>query len=121
MVRPSKGALQCVKAFRSFLCLCALSTALSVAAAEHRIDHISILDRDTVLIHFDTQPNREYVLQSVNRLSCVPNTAGCNSHGIPTNWVTVFTAPAYPDMQHYVIPDERNAVRRFYRLRVRTP
>ena len=103
------------------LWLCFFFTGLSIYAAEHRIDYISILDRDTVLIHFNTAPNHEYVLQSINRLSCVPNSAGCNSRGIPTNWVTVFGAPPLPQMEHYIIPDSRSAQRRYYRLRIRTP
>ena len=118
MVRHFKGALRLVAAFKW---IALIGAVFPIAAAEHRIDYISILDRDTVLIHFYTQPNREYVLQSINRLSCVPGTAGCNARGIPTNWATVFTAPPLPTMEHYVIPDSRSAQRRFYRLRVRTP
>ena len=112
------GALQLAAVISFLLCLWSVFPS---AGAEHRIDYISILDRDTVLVHFDTQPNREYVLQSINRLSCVPNTAGCNARGVPTNWATVFTVPAQPDFNHYVIPDSRSAQRRYYRLRIRTP
>ena len=98
-----------------------LLAGTSSQAAEARIDSIEILSRDVIIVHVYVPAGAEYVVQSINRLSCTPGTAGCSSRGIPTNWTTLFSTPRLPYPEHYAVPDDREAQRRFYRLRVIHP
>ena len=103
------------------LFLTLVSSLISLgSAAEPRI-YLITLDGDDALIHFDTEPNRRYVLQSINRLHCGPGQNDCNRQGIATNWSNIYTAHALPFFNHYIVPDRRTTARRFYRLRVTTP
>src|SRR5688572_32853354 len=73
----------------SFLTLCLL--ALPIHAAVFKIDHIEFRKGVGFLIHFDTEPNWTYHLQSINRLNCVTN-VGCSRFGVQTNaWNTIET------------------------------
>ena len=94
------------------LCAGALGTAFAVSrAAEHRIDHIEILDNKYVTIHFDTVANRNYALQYRTTLT--------SSNGsLTTGWTNLFVAPATPFNNHYVVADFRTNRFRVYRLRV---
>lgn len=71
-------------------------------AAQPRIDHIERFGSDQVTIHFDTEANRSYLLQY--RLS------------FTNNWSTLFSAPAYPFSNHYVVTDTGTNKMRMYRL-----
>ncbi len=64
---------------------------------------------DGVLLHFDTVPFRRYELQATTNLSVVP------PDKIP--WVTLYTVPAVPFENHYIILDSRtNAAAKCYRI-----
>ncbi len=62
-----------------------------------------------VLLHFDTEPNRTYVLQYTDSLTLT-------STGVVARWSNLFTAPSFPFPNHYVIVDAGTAPQRFYRL-----
>lgn len=66
---------------------------------------------DGVLLHFDTLPFRRYELQATTNFSVA-------SPGmIP--WVTLYTVPAVPFENHYIILDSRtNAAAKCYRILV---
>ena len=86
--------------------------------AQPHIDRIETFQGKYVLIHFDTEANRTYILQSLNRLACT-NNQGCSKFNVPTNqWVNMYTGFAYPFVNHYVIQDERTTRQRYYRLKV---
>ena len=66
-----------------------------------------ITDTDTgkryATVHFDTDPNRTYNVQS--------------AAGFPaTNWTTIYTARSLPFANHYVVADEMTNTFRTYRL-----
>ena len=63
-----------------------------------------------VLVHFDTDPNRTYVLQYTDKL-------GTNGFEGST-WSNLYTAPLLPFPNHYIIPDWGTNKMRFYRLKV---
>lgn len=90
-----------------------LASVTNALPADHRIDHIEI-DNRYVNIHFDTLPNRTYVLQYRSSVSFT------NPPGSPTSgWSNLFVAPAQPFQNHYVISDVRtNNPQRYYRLRI---
>jgi hypothetical protein len=90
-----------------------LLLALTLAAAdEPRIYLITPFLDDQVLLHFDTEPNRTYVLQYTDS---APDAV----HGFKQAvWSNLFTVPAFPFAGHYGIVDTRQAVHRFYRLSV---
>lgn len=67
---------------------------------------IEPLDARRILVHFDTEPFRTYELQSTDSASFSNAT-----------WTTLFTVPALPFPNHYIIPDSSQASQRFYRLR----
>lgn len=67
---------------------------------------IEPLDARRILIHFDTEAFRTYELQSTDSASFSNAT-----------WTTLFTVPALPFPNHYIIPDSSQASQRFYRLR----
>lgn len=81
--------------------------------ADHRIHHIEI-DNRYVNIHFDTLPNRTYVLQYRSSVSFT------NAAGTPTTgWSNLFVVPSQPFQNHYVFSDIRtNRQQRYYRLRI---
>ena len=62
-----------------------------------------------VQIHFDTEPNRTYVVQYINRLPTNIST---------TNWSNLYTALSFPISTHQIIQDVRTTPVRFYRLKV---
>ena len=104
----------------SVLCACMLTFgAIQGKCGQPRIDHIEKFQGSYVLIHFDTEPNRTYVLQSLNRLACTNGQGHCSKFNVPTNlWVNIYTGFAYPFEMHYVIQDERTTRQRYYRLKV---
>lgn len=79
----------------------------SVRAEESRISLIEPFVNNQVLIHFDTEGNRTYILQYASLLSAT-------SHWV--NIATSLVGNPFPD--HYVIVDTRSAPQRFYRLSV---
>ena len=90
-----------------------LASIMSFLAADHHIDHIEI-DNRYVNIHFNTLPNRTYVLQYRRSVSFT------NAPGSPTTgWSNLTAVPALPFPNHYVISDVRtNQQQRYYRLRI---
>jgi hypothetical protein len=82
-----------------------LSSLAPVNSTQPEISYIQLFGTDQVLIHFDTDPNRTYLLQYTDSLPS-------------TNWINLYTGFAYPFSEHYVIPDTRTKPSRFYRLKV---
>ena len=108
--------------FRLLLLLGAAWMVVTLSAnAADRIDYISLTGRTSVVIHYTTRANRMYILQSINHLTCTPNTVGCNAQGYPTNWSNIHTGFALPFSVQYHILDDRAPARQFYRLRVSAP
>lgn|SRR3954465_9829728 len=107
-------------------CICALALLLLSGvcrawAAQPEISAITRFGNNQVLIHFDTDPNKTYYLQSINRLTCTTN-RGCSKFNVPTNqWSNIYTAFAFPFPNHYIITDTRTTRQRYYRLHVTTP
>lgn len=99
----------------TFLAVCFL--AFPVVAFE--IDHIEFRKGIGFLIHFDTEPNWTYHLQSINRLTCTTN-FGCSRSGVQTNaWLTIETFEASPFPGHFIYADQRAVPpsrQRYYRL-----
>jgi hypothetical protein len=85
-----------------------LSSQAPVNSTQPEISYIERFGSNQVLIHFDTDPNRTYILQYTSSL------AG-------SNWSNLYTGYNYPFSEHYVIPDTRTNGSRFYRLKVTTP
>lgn len=79
----------------------------SVWAGPPAISFIEPFLTNYVLIHFETEANRTYILQSANSLS------------VTSQWSNMFTGPALPFPDHYVVLDPRTNQQRFYRLSVR--
>jgi len=89
---------------RWLLVIC-VATPIVALSTEPVISYIQFFGANQVLIHFDTDPNRTYVLQYTDSLA-------------HTNWSNLYTGFAYPFGEHYVIPDYRTNASRFYRLKV---
>lgn len=72
-----------------------------------KIEFIELFQSNSVLIHFDTEPNATYSLEYNDSV---------NAGGQP--WSLLYVAPSLPFGNHYIIPDTRAKPRRFYRLRM---
>jgi hypothetical protein len=83
--------------------LIALMAQFTAQPADPQITKIERFGTNQVLIHFDTEPNRTYVLQYANSLSF-------------TNWSNKYTGFAFPFSEHYIVPDYRTNNSRVYRL-----
>ena len=96
----------------------------SGVAAEPRIDKIELFGTNQILLHFNTDANKKYELQYIDRLTCGPATMTtddpvCGGNAIDGGrWSNLFAVPAIPFANHYVIVDTRTNTHRFYRLRV---
>ena len=101
--------------------LVAFVTAAGVDALT-REPHIDLIDRlgtNLVTIHFDTEANRAYTVQYMDHLPCRTNGVLGATNSFPTGgWSNLFTIPAFPFNNHYVIVDSRTNQHRFYRLGV---
>ena len=91
------------------LCILLLSIGPIAEAAAPTISYIDTYPPNKVRIHFDTEPNRTYILQYANAWS--PKIAA-------TNWSNLYTALSYPISSHYIIQDVRTTAARVYRLKV---
>ena len=96
---------------RVMLFACAgIVVALAAAfAAEPHVEKIEFFGDQKVLIHFNTEPNRAYVLQYTTSL--IPTNGGATS-----TWSNLFSSPAEPFINHFIIVDWRTNAFRFYRL-----
>ena len=76
--------------------------------AQPRISYIQIPSHlpNYVLIHFDTEPNRDYILQYTQDFPPSPS----------STWSNLYVVPESPQTGHYIYPDPRTQSRRFYRL-----
>src|SRR5438876_11452644 len=74
------------------------------------IELIRPLSTNQVLLHFDTDANRTYILQYSDNI-------GTNGLASST-WSYLYTAPLLPTPNHYIVPDWRTNSVRFYRLKV---
>ena len=84
----------------------ALSLSFAAWAGTPEISLIEPFINQQVLIHFDTEADRTYILQYSSSLSAT------------SHWSNLFTAFAYPFANHYIVVDTRSAPQRFYRLAV---
>ena len=92
-----------VRAF--VVCSVVLLALVPSRGAAPRINYIDRWDTNKVRIHFDTEPNRTYILQYANSLAA-------------TNWSNLYTALSFPISSHYIIVDTRSTPTRIYRLKV---
>ena len=97
--------------WRAFALLClpcgaALTLCFGAWAGTPRIELIEPFVDNQVLIHFDTEPNRTYILQHTSSLTAT------------SHWSNLYTVFAFPFPNHYVVTDTRSAPQRFYRLAV---
>ena len=83
-----------------------LAPAVAVSAGTPVIDYIELLGTNQVLVHFDTEKNREYILQYSASLTAT------------SQWVGVFTVKSVPFANHFIYADNRLAPQRYYRLSV---
>jgi len=90
----------------TFPCVAALTLCFAAWAGTPRIELIEPFTGNQVLIHFDTEPDRTYILQYTSSLSAT------------SHWSNQFTGFALPFPGHYVVVDTRSAPQRFYRLSV---
>jgi len=93
------------------ICICALAL-FAFASARAGTPEIYLIERfltNQILLHFDTEPNRTYVLQYTDSFTLT-------STGVVAHWSNLFTAPSFPFPNHYVIVDTGTAPQRFYRL-----
>ena len=65
---------------------------------------------DHILVHFDTEANRAYELQTTTVLQCGTNLAACA-------WKTIYTVPRERFPNHYIVPHSSTNKTGFYRLR----
>jgi len=96
----------------------AILPALASSAAEPpRIDLIEWYPRypDEVSIHFETQANRAYTLQYLDRIATNAILTNTTTWG---TWSNLYIVDRVPFPQHFVIVDTTtNSRHRFYRLR----
>ena len=91
----------------------------SAISAEPQIYKIEPFGTNQVLVHFDTEPYRTYVLQSINVCPAGTNFGAGSSNGVPPQaWSNVYTGFAFPFPNHYIVADTRTSPQRFYRLSV---
>jgi hypothetical protein len=74
---------------------------------------ITLVERyltNQILLHFDADANRTYVLQYTDK-------AGTNGFASST-WSNLYTAPLEPFPEHYIVVAYRTNAMRFFRLKV---
>jgi hypothetical protein len=106
-----------------FIVLAAALLGFSGMAAEPAIYKIELFSTNQVLLHFDTDRNRKYELQYIDRLTFTTNAISAkqrllSSDALPAGWSNVFVVPPIPFPNHYIVVDFRTNAHRFYRLRV---
>jgi hypothetical protein len=99
--------MRCPKVLLLFACAM-LATLSSTHSAEPHIEKIERFgtNRNQVLIHFGTEKERRYELQSTATLRP------------PAVWSTIYTVPREPFPNHHIYWDAFTSSTRFYRLRV---
>lgn len=85
----------------------ALALTFQARCEQPRIEYIEPFLTNRVLIHFDTEANRTYILQYTSSLN------------VTSRWSNMFTGFAFPFPNHYIIVDTNAVPRRFYRLSVK--
>ena len=91
--------------------ICALGL-FAISRARAGSPEIYLIERfltNQILIHFNTEANRTYVLQYADSFTLT-------STGVVAHWSNLFTAPSFPFPNHFVIVDSGTAPQRFYRL-----
>jgi hypothetical protein len=105
-VRPGWCKARVAFGLLSLVGVAALALSFNAWAGKPSISLIEPYVNNQVLVHFDTEANRTYILQYTGSLS-------------PTShWSNLFTGLALPFPDHYVVVDTRAAPQRFYRLSV---
>ena len=87
-------------------------SAVSFAAAP-RFTGIELLSPKLLVLHFDTEPNRTYIVQVASPTSTAWGTA---TNAGSVLWKDFFVAPAFPFVNHYVVADSPTNAQRMYRL-----
>src|SRR5688500_3341904 len=93
------------------LCVALVSAAQFLSAAAPEIYMITAFGTNHVLVHFDTEANRTYELQTAAALNCGTNLTACT-------WKTIYTVPRERFPNHYIVPHDATNKTGFYRLRV---
>lgn len=104
--RPGYRKARVAFGLLSLLGMAALAFTFNLWAGQPRIFLIEPYVNNQVLVHFDTEANRTYILQFSSSLSAT------------SHWSNLFTALAFPFPDHYIVVDTRAAPQRFYRLSV---
>ena len=105
----------------TILLVCALIFAwqLGVLAADPRVDHLELLGKDQVTVHFYTDANLSYTLQYTDLFSSMTNSATSTGNSLQSGgWSNLYSAPLLPFSNHFVIVDTRTKKCRIYRLKV---
>jgi|KBSSwiStaDraftv2_1062776.scaffolds.fasta_scaffold444162_2 hypothetical protein len=87
---------------------------MPLLGADPHIERIELFSTNSVLIHFDTEKNRDYRLEYANTLRCA---GGCPTNTAST-WVLLFHWPSSPFDNHFIVADVRTNTQRCYRLKV---
>src|SRR5450432_28288 len=90
----------------SLMSVAALVLSINAWAGQPSISLIEPYTNNRVLVHFDTEANRTYILQYTSSLSAT------------SHWSNLYTGLAFPFPDHYICVDTRTAPQRFYRLSV---
>lgn len=87
--------------------------SVAIALPPPQIEFIEPFLTKQVLVHFNTEPNRAYVLQYTSSFTITNGV-------VSATWSNLYSVPSFPFEGHYIVPDWRTNTQRFYRL-VATP
>jgi hypothetical protein len=94
-----------------------LMARICLSGAEPHIEKIEPFSTNSVLVHFDTEANRDYRLEYTDSLLCTRSN-GCPTNMVPTDWALKFHWPRSPFPNHFIVADIRTNAQRCYRLKV---
>ena len=106
-MRPTFGNKLVAGVLSFLLGSMALSMPFPARSEQPRIEYIEPFLTNRVLIHFDTEASRTYILQYTSSLNAT------------SRWSNMFTGFAFPFPNHYIVVDTNAVPRRFYRLSVK--
>ena len=116
---PSHGRSICPHGFRGVAAglLAWGLTAACMPGADPHIEKIETFSTNQILVHFDTEANRDYRLEYIDSLLCT-SPAACATNPVPRDWVLLFHWPRAPFANHFIVADTRTNAQRSYRLKV---
>jgi hypothetical protein len=106
--RRKRGFSPLAPVFAATALVLIFSFGMPVTATPPKISYIqrwSVDGTNGVLLHFDTDANRRYILQATDKF------------GTNAIWTNLYSAPNLPFNDHYIVPDLRPG-NHFYRLQV---